>query len=210
MADISWLFFDVGSTLVDETKPYEYRLRVTAEQAGVPYETVYRKAEEFYRQNLKGDLEVMKLYGVPRPEWRSELEEPYPDTVACLEALSRKYRIGVIANQVPGTAKRLEGHGLLRFIDLVVASAEEGVAKPDKRIFDIALERAGCTPDRAVMIGDRMDNDIIPAKKIGMKTVWIRQGFSRFWHIDVDDTRADYEIDSLTELIDIFLKGAYA
>ena len=35
---------------------------------------------------------------------------------------------------------------------------------------------AGCQAENAVMIGDRLDNDIAPAKKLGMKTVWIRQG----------------------------------
>ena len=58
----------------------------------------------------------------------------------------------------------------------MIASAEEGVSKPDPRIFEIALGRADCKAEHAVMIGDRIDNDVVPAKKMGMKTVWIRQG----------------------------------
>ena len=58
---------------------------------------------------------------------------------------------------------------------IVIASAEEGVSKPDRRIFEIALERSGCKPENAVMIGDRIDNDIVPAKQLGMKTIWIKQ-----------------------------------
>ena len=58
----------------------------------------------------------------------------------------------------------------------MVASAEEGVAKPDKRIFEIALTRAGCKPQEAAMIGDRLDNDIVPANELGMYTIWIKQG----------------------------------
>lgn len=81
----------------------------------------------------------------------------YVDTVNCLEELGKKYRIGIIANQELGTAKRLEQYGILKYIDLVVASAEESVAKPDLRIFKIALERSGCKPRNAIMIGDRMD-----------------------------------------------------
>jgi HAD superfamily hydrolase (TIGR01549 family) len=64
--------------------------------------------------------------------------------------------------------------GILQYIDLVIASAEEGVAKPYRRIFEIALNRANCIPEQSVMIGDRIDNDIIPAKAIGMKTIWIK------------------------------------
>ncbi len=204
MTDISWLFFDVGSTLVDETKPYEYRFRVIAEKAGVPLQKVYDQAVGFYRQNKKGDLEVMKQYAVPRPEWRSDLEVPYPDAMKCLDTLKKHFHIGVIANQNLGTQKRLEENGLMRYIDLVVASAEEGVAKPDRRIFEIALGRAGCDPGSAVMIGDRIDNDIIPAKRLGMKTVWIRQGFGGLWDIKDDSERPDFTADSLTELLNIF------
>lgn len=61
----------------------------------------------------------------------------------------------------------MRNHGILKYIDLVVASAEEGVAKPDLRIFEIALKRSGCPAEYAVMAGDRIDNDIVPAKKMG-------------------------------------------
>lgn len=54
----------------------------------------------------------------------------------------------------------------MSYIKLIVASAEEGVAKPDKRIFEIALDKANCEPQAAVMIGDRVDNDIVPAKAL--------------------------------------------
>ena len=55
------------------------------------------------------------------------------------------------------------------------------------------------------MIGDRIDNDIIPAKALGMGTVWVRQGFGKYWNITGDKEMADYEIDCLTELPDIIL-----
>ena len=55
---------------------------------------------------------------------------------AILHALcERGYSIGVIANQAPGTEKRLENWGFMKYIKLVIASAEEGVAKPDSEIF---------------------------------------------------------------------------
>ncbi len=72
--------------------------------------------------------------------------------------------------------ERLERFGIRKYIDIVVASAEEGVAKPDRRIFEIALERAGCKRSEAAMIGDRLDNDIVPANDLGMYTIWIKHG----------------------------------
>ena len=129
----------------------------------------------------------------------------YDDAEECLNILRGKYKIAVIANQSLGTADRLEKFGILKYIDLVIASAEEGVAKPDKEIFEIALNRAGCRPERAMMIGDRIDNDIVPAKKMGMKTIWIKQGFGKYWNITNDDEKADYEVDNLTGICDIVL-----
>lgn len=88
----------------------------------------------------------------------------------------------------------------MKYIDLVIASAEEGVSKPDKRIFEIALKRSNCDPANAVMIGDRIDNDIVPAKMLGMRTIWIKQGFGKYWNITSEKEKADYVVNSLTEV----------
>lgn len=203
MEHFQWIFFDVGSTLVDESKVYEERMKMVAETANVSYEYVYRTALGFYKENKKGDLETMKLLEVDKPIWRHEYEMLYCDTEVCLKELSKKYRIGVIANQSLGTEKRLKAFGILQYINLVIASAEEGVAKPDRRIFEIALDRAGCRPQQAVMVGDRIDNDIIPAKALGMKTIWIKQGFGKYWKKSSEREQADYEVHNLSEILDI-------
>ena len=198
--DIKWLFFDVGSTLIDESFVYENRMKCVAETANVTFDYVLNTAIEFYKQNIKGDLETMKLLGVGKPAWTFKDERLYNDTEECLMLLSSKYKIGIIANQSLGTAERLKSFGILKYIDLVVASAEEGVAKPDKRIFEIALKRADCKANQAIMIGDRIDNDIVPAKKLGMGTIWIKQGFGRYWNFTNDEERADFEVNNLSEL----------
>ena len=231
----SWLFFDIGSTLVDETKVYEGRFKYTAEKSGLSYEEVCASALELFKQNKKGDKELMKRLGIPIPEWKSEDEVLYPDTKAVLQKLSwktgGKYKIGIIANQNPGSKERLEAFGILEYIDLVVASAEEGCAKPDRKIFEIALSRAGLEGQaaNAVMVGDRIDNDIIPANEIGMKTVWVKQGFGKYWRFSREaenrefegalekapesasetvperaSERADFEVDDLTKVLEIF------
>lgn len=201
--NVKWLFFDVGSTLVNEERAYEHRMRDMAEAVNEPFEKIYEIAMNFYKQNKKGDLETAKLLGLPKPIWHREDEVLYPDAKACLEKLSKKYKIGVIANQSVGTKERLAQHGIMQYIDLVVASAEEGVAKPDQRIFEIALERGKCKPDEAVMIGDRIDNDIIPANLLGMYTIWMKQGFGKYWNITQNIEKADFVVNSLMELCDI-------
>lgn len=203
MKNIEWIFFDVGSTLVDEGKVYEKRMKIVAETANVSYEYVYQTALEFYKENKKGDLETIKLLNVKMPDWSFEDEILYDETEECLRTLSEKYNIGVIANQELGTERRLKTFGILQYINLVIASAEEGIAKPDERIFEIALNRAICKPQHAVMVGDRIDNDIIPAKELGMKTIWIRQGFGKYWKKSTEREQADYEVNNLSEILEI-------
>jgi len=204
MDNIKWLFFDIGSTLVDETKVYNDIFNKIAIAANVSEEYVKTKAIEFYKQNKRGHKEVMHLLGVEYPEWTPQYEALYPDTKNCLRILEKRYKLGIIANQIPGAEKRLEKMGIRHFFNLIVTSAEEGVAKPDLKIFRIALARAECTPEQGVMIGDRIDNDIVPAKQMGMKTVWIKQGVGKYWNIQGDCETPEFEVDNLSELLSIF------
>ena len=135
------------------------------------------------------------------PKWESQYERLYTDTKDCLKKLSRIYKIGVIANQSLGTSERLENLGVRKYIDLIIASAEESVSKPDRRIFEIALERSSCKPVSAVMIGDRIDNDIVPAKQLGMKTIWVKQGFGSLWTVMDESEKADIEVNNLSDIL---------
>lgn len=211
MKDVRWIFFDVGSTLVDETEAYDHRIREMIAGTDVTFEQFQRKREEYARQNLRGDLEAAAFFDLRKTPWHHEDERPYPDAETTLRTLkARGYQIGVIANQSAGTAERLRAWGLLAYIDLVVASAEERVAKPDPAIFRIALERACCQPQEAVMIGDRLDNDVAPAKAIGMRTVWLPQGPARWQAPRAAAETADARVDSLTELTELFVCGVRA
>ena len=71
-----------------------------------------------------------------------------------MKELSKRYKISIIANQNFGSKEQLEKLGLLKYIGIV-----------------IALGRANCKPNEAVMVSDRIDDDIIPANKIGMTAV---------------------------------------
>lgn len=201
--NIKWLFFDVGSTIVDEHIAYEHRMREIAVLANMTYETIYKISLEFYKNNKKGDLETAKLLKVGLPDWHTEDEVLYSDASQCLEVLSRHYKIGIIANQSPGTRDRLEQYGILKYIDMVAASAEEGVAKPDKEIFEIALKRSNCKPYAALMVGDRIDNDIVPANLLGMHTIRIMQGFGQYWNIKSKIEEADCTVNNLAEILNI-------
>lgn len=201
LKQIEWLFFDVGSTLVDESRANEHRILDAIEGTDISYEQAYTQAVQLAEQNIAHPL---KCLGLPLTPWHSEDETLYPQAAECLAGLHGRYRIGIIANQSPGTADRMKAYGISQYLDLVVASAEEGLEKPDLRIFELALRRAGCRQENAVMIGDRLDNDILPAKRAGMKTIWVRQGFGGMAVPSNEEETPDYSVRDLGELQKLF------
>lgn len=198
--NIKWIFFDMGSTLIDETLAMEYRIREVIEGTEITYKQFIERKIFFAKQNKPADLETIKFFGLTKTPWHKADERLFPNTIECLEKLHQFYGIGIIANQSLGSKERLETFGILKYIDVVVASAEEGVAKPDKCIFEIALERAGCKPEEAVMVGDRLDNDIVPANEIGMFTIWIKQGNWKDACPRNELEQPDITMESLSEL----------
>lgn len=202
--NIEWIFFDVGSTLVDESKAYQHRINDAIAGTSITYDQFYDTMINYYKQNKKGYLETVKQYGLNKTAWHNEDEILYPAAKNCLRLLNEKYKIGIIANQSFNTEKRLRTFGIWKYIDLVAASAEEGVSKPDLGIFKIALDRAKCRAENAAMVGDRLDNDIVPANSLGMQTIWIKQGFCKFATPITELEIPNYTVDNLNDVCNIF------
>ena len=199
-----WIFFDIGSTLVEESAVYENRIEEITQSNNIDKNEFVAKVIQRAQTDPRPIMSVAKDYGVKVPAWRHDLEVLYPDTKELLQRLSQKYKIGIIANQDFGTEQRLTDFNVHQYINHVIASAEEGVAKPDLRIFQIALARADCKPEEAIMVGDRLDNDIIPANKIGMTTVWIKQGFGSYAEPKTVEEQPDYIVNNLAEITELF------
>ncbi len=77
--------------------------------------------------------------------------------------------------------------------------------KPDLEIFRLALQRAGCLPEEAAMVGDRIDNDIRPAKALGMSTIRIVQGASRLQVPRVADDIADFTVHDIAAVAEALM-----
>jgi putative hydrolase of the HAD superfamily len=210
MEPIRWLFFDLGSTLLDETLSYPVWFQNASAAIGgalspQEIENGYIDGMIAYKPTIVGQLKPFGYTGESTNHlYPAELDSPYPDAATVLTALSRKYNLGVIANQVAGTETRLVRYGLRQYLQVIVSSTEAGVSKPNPAIFTRALEQAHCAPSQAAMIGDRLDNDIFPARQMGMLTVRILQGYGRLQTPQSAAYTPDYTVGSLSELLNIF------
>ena len=201
---IKYIFFDLGSTLIDESACVNARIEAALKDPNAPTrEEFMKKVRECAKTGWQFVKDAADFYGIAMPKWDSSLERVYPEAVPTLERLYGKFGLGIIANQSLGAGKRMEERGIRKYFDTVILSAEEGVAKPDSKIFLLALERAGLKPEEAAMVGDRLDNDILPAKALGMTTVWVRQG-SFIDEKSYPENIADYTVGNISEIPSIF------
>jgi putative hydrolase of the HAD superfamily len=116
-------------------------------------------------------------------EWMEErshardLFELRPGIDDVLEALKQHgLKLGLAANQPTTVLKRLEQNGIGHYFEVLGITGVYGFRKPDVRLFLRACEDLGARPEECVMVGDRIDNDIVPAKLLGMRTVLLRTG----------------------------------
>lgn len=203
---VKWLFFDLGSTLIDESEAYKLRVLECIEGSDVSYTEFDEMRRKLAHDNMTcGDKDTADYFGLTLKPWRNDVEYPYKDAILVLSELKNKgYKLAVIANQAEGTVRRLEKWDMLSYFDFVLASFEEGVAKPDKEIFLRALDLSKRSPCDCVMIGDRLDNDIKPAKKLGLKTVLVKQGVvAPYQDIPSDEYKPDFSVNDLAELLNI-------
>jgi len=120
-------------------------------------------------------------------------EDLMPGTIEALEQLAPHYRLGVVSN-ANGTVRALMARlGLDRFFDAVVDSQEEGVQKPDPRLFRIGVERMGATPESTVYVGDIFTVDVLGARSAGLSAVLI----------DPNGLHADKPCDRIATMLEL-------
>jgi HAD superfamily hydrolase (TIGR01549 family) len=183
MSRMKCVVFDVGETLVDETRHWGD----WADWLGVPRFTFFaafgavvergwhhRRVFELVRPGIDYTAEHRRRQ---QAGWRYTLEpgDFYPDALPCLGALrAAGFRIGIAGNQPEAAETSLAALGVPA--DFIASSARWGVEKPDPGFFAKVVEAAGVPATAIAYVGDRLDNDVLPAKAVGMFSVFIRRG----------------------------------
>jgi HAD superfamily hydrolase (TIGR01549 family) len=225
----TWIFFDLGSTIINETEAeaiYDRHLHSVLQEQGVKisyedYVTVRQLLVKKRNLRLGGhrslavaifrhfternqvDALVEELrrrapFDELRRTWKI-----YRDVRPTLNKIAKEYYCGVIANQDKGVRDLLYRWKLASYFKVLAISGELGVEKPDARIFRYALKASQADPVSSVMVGDRVDNDMGPAKRLKMKTVRIiRSSIFSAIEPSSEEEIPDKTIDDLRSLPD--------
>jgi HAD superfamily hydrolase (TIGR01662 family) len=202
------VFFDVGETLIDESTEYG----TWADWLGIPRHTFsamfgaviargedYRQAFQHFKPgfNLVAERLAREEAGLGE---RFTEEDLYPDARPCLQALKdRGFLVGVAGNQTVKAEQILRGLDLPA--DIIATSASWGAEKPSPAFFEKLISAAGCPPSEIIYVGDRLDNDVLPALAAGLETVLVQRGpWGYVQAADKDVNRAHLRVQSLSEL----------
>lgn len=212
------ILFDVGYCLMDESARLAHALAWLAEAlaaAGEPLTATDLHAAYLAACRLPepGEpsllVQMLRSLGVPAETtaalrravpWDAVPLEPYAETVPVLRELrAAGFRLGVLANQPRSARADLDRAGIVALCDGVWLSEAIGLAKPDPAFFRLALEAWALAPGRVAYVGDRPDNDVAPARALGLATVRLRRGPHADQPPRSDAERADVEAQNLTE-----------
>lgn len=188
MGRVEVVFFDVGGPIYDDIWYGRAVLAALRDLGAAMTDAVFWKEVECCRASQLGmtapltrrflgdSTDPAEVAASVRARWRYPREALYNDVLPTLARIGRRCQTGVLANQPTTTRAALERDGIARYLDHWVLSDEVGCAKPDPRIFGYAVEAVGCAPDEVVYVGNRLDNDIRPARAAGLRTVWLLRG----------------------------------
>lgn len=208
---IEWVFFDVGSVLFNDA-PQDFAAMRYFHSAIIKSHPTYTLGDmlaEREERALRGESmilaqivskylspeEIRETYKAARRDIFPRYDEhniPFEDLLLVLGAISKRFRLGIVANQPPECRESLKRRELLQLFEIVGISEELNLRKPDPAIFEWAIDKAQTSPDRIIMVGDRRDNDITPAANLGMPTVWLNwQSYQdKNWFPDDPDAKA--------------------
>jgi HAD superfamily hydrolase (TIGR01549 family) len=207
---ITTVVFDVGEVLIDETTEYG----TWADWLGVPRHTFsamfgaviargedYRQVFQHFQPAFNLSEERQKRLDAGLGEFFNA-RDVYPDVRPCLEQLKASgFTVGVAGNQTFRAGRFL--HELNFAADWIVTTEDLGAEKPDVAFFEKLIEQKSLTPEETAYVGDRFENDVLPAQQAGLTGVLIRRGpwgFVNESHPDADE--AALRITSLAELQD--------
>jgi 2-haloacid dehalogenase len=218
-----WLLFDADGTLFDYDQAEQWALKNTFAQLDYPFEAAYlaeyrRVNHDIWRQFERGDIdqltlrprrfellfEAINLKADPQtfsPAYLANLAQQtglIDGALELVKLLAAEFDLAIITNGLKEVQRpRFANSAIYKYLKEIIISDEVGVAKPDRRIFDIAFARMSQPSREAVLIiGDSLTSDIQGGLNYGIDTCWFNPAGTR----NEQSVVPTYEIRRLGEL----------
>jgi FMN phosphatase YigB (HAD superfamily) len=225
---ITTVFLDAGGVILDESEAEETSARVAVQvlRTVVPDYSIqdyWADADEavkcfcpsvpqyIFWKALNHDLSLFdQLYVAYLGEFRQR-RPPLKLTQGLepeIQAISDDLKLGIAGQYGRELLGLLEEHSVLGRFTYRLTQDDLATTKPDLRFFESLVKRSGVDPRECIMVGDRIDKDIIPAKLLGMKTILIRTGLHKNQRPRIPFEVPDAELGSVAGLARIVSKVA--
>jgi FMN phosphatase YigB (HAD superfamily) len=165
------IVFDFGYTLVDEDRVWE----AAANELGWPSSVFFAALGSVIEQRRR-HRDVLEMLGGDGRERLAPFEpgDFYEDALPTVRVAKESgLVVGIAGNFSREIEAFLSGHA---HVDFVASSERWGVEKPSSEFFSRIVAEAGYEAADITYVGDRLDNDVLPAAKAGMASVWIIRG----------------------------------
>ena len=196
---VEYIWFDLGYTLVYLNREEKFQEVLQAHGINRSIEEIklaYHLADKYFMREHPGllgkdrkyyaeqyqaklnsylgiigmfDKDIRNIQTKTTVSWRA-----FPDTIRTLQELKRMgIGVGLISNWNDTARQVLQENNIFPLLDHVVISSELQIEKPDRRIFEHAIELAGISPERSLYIGDNYYDDVVGSRKVGMDSILI-------------------------------------
>lgn len=200
MGTVKAVVFDLGETLLNETRMWQ----TVANVSGIPFFTLAGVLGGAIERRTPHRAVFDELGIAPIDPldhgYVLALEDFYPDGLTVLDTLrARGILIGIASNQPATLVDQLDALNLT--IDFIASADAMGVSKPDPRYYEQIVIQLNVAPSEIIYVGDRLDNDVLPAMALGMHAVFIKRGPWGYIHSSFPQAnRVRHTIMSLSEI----------
>lgn len=176
------LFFDWGGVVADDPGD-DFLAKLLADIGASPAQ-IQEILQRYMKQFMRGEITEQEYWEALRAGYGFTIDESIAgefekwtglqanEAVLALvdEARARGWKTAILSNVIEPTYNVLQNAGFYDRFDITVLSCKEGVAKPEREIYEIALHKAGATAEESVFIDDKQQN-LDPADAMGFRTL---------------------------------------
>jgi len=213
------IFLDAGGVILDETEFENISSKIITnliKYYNVNYsidnywnnvdEAVHRFVPKVYDFILYKNINNLNDFNRLKTQYKNELKQSnikfkLMDGIDdFLKISSKQYKIGILGQYGKDFRQYLEEINLNKYFTFAEVQDDYKITKPDPRYFEAVLKKCKCKPEESIMVGDRIDKDIIPAKMVGMKTIRIKIGIHKNQEPRIPEEIPDLTVNKIEEI----------